>query len=60
MIQMLTLNTIELKKKMEQYEQELLKKKLCEQLLSVKTDIEEKLKTQVRTRSNKQTTCIKH
>lgn len=43
----MTTNTIELKKKIEAYEQEMQKKKLIEKLLVVKTDIEDELKTQV-------------
>ncbi|KAI7893548.1 uncharacterized protein EV154DRAFT_501532 [Mucor mucedo] len=44
MIQMLTLNTLELKKQMQEYKE---KNKVCERLLSVKTKSEENLKTQI-------------
>lgn len=53
MIQMLTANAKELKIKIEEYEKELLKNKVFERLLSVKTDMEEQLKTQVQ-KQNKQ------
>lgn len=46
-IKAITMNSKELKKTIETYEQEIQKKKLVEQLLAVKTDIEEELKTQV-------------
>lgn len=46
-IKSITANSKELQKTVEKCEQELQKKKLVEQLLAVKTDIEEDLKTQV-------------
>lgn len=46
-IKLMTSNSTELKKTIENYEKEMQKKKLVEKLLSVKTDIEEELKTQV-------------
>lgn len=46
-IKSITANSKELQKTIEKCEQELQKKKLVEQLLAVKTDIEEELKTQV-------------
>jgi sensor domain CHASE-containing protein len=57
-IKSITVHSNELKKTIETYEQERQKSKLVEQLLVVKTEIEEELKTQVRHLTNTTIACL--